>query len=241
MTLFVLLIDADNAFNSMNRMVALHNVRIICPAISIYLRITYRTQSKLFVAGGIVMFSKEGTTQGDPMAMPWYALSTTVLINKLRSDCSSVSQVWLADDASGAGKIRQLFEWFCVLDNDGAGFGYHVNGKKSWLIVKSEAMIEEARKIFGTSVNITCEGKRHLGAVLGSETFRKEYCDGIVNGWVNELTVLCQIAESQPQAAYAAFKFGYQSKFTYFLRTIEDFQLYTEPVDSILTEKLIVI
>ena len=33
----VLLIDASNAFNSMNRSVALHNIQIICPTIATYL------------------------------------------------------------------------------------------------------------------------------------------------------------------------------------------------------------
>ena len=66
----VLLIDATNAFNYMNRSIALHNIRITCPIISKYLVNTYRHPSKLFVAGGGLILSKEGTTQGDPLTMP---------------------------------------------------------------------------------------------------------------------------------------------------------------------------
>ena len=47
-----LLIDASNAFNSLNRAAALHNVRVTCPAIAIYVINTYRAPARLFVIGG---------------------------------------------------------------------------------------------------------------------------------------------------------------------------------------------
>ena len=48
----VLLIDAENAFNSMNRQVALHNIHVICPSIAAYITNTYRNSSRLVIAGG---------------------------------------------------------------------------------------------------------------------------------------------------------------------------------------------
>ena len=47
----VLLIDAKNAFNTMNRSVALHNIQVLCPTIALYLINTYRNPSRLFIAG----------------------------------------------------------------------------------------------------------------------------------------------------------------------------------------------
>ena len=56
---------------------------------------------------------------------------------------------------------------------------------KSWLIVKPEEY-ETARGIFkDTNLNITNESKRHLGAVVGTEEFRKEYVIMRVNQWSN--------------------------------------------------------
>ena len=54
---------------------------------------------------GDVLLSQEGTTQGDPLAMPMYALATIPLIRKLKNLVSDVNQVWYADDASGAGRV----------------------------------------------------------------------------------------------------------------------------------------
>ena len=79
------------------------------------------------MAGGKKLLSMEGTTQGDPLAMAWYSLSTVVLIDSLRAHEPSVSQVWLADDATAAGKISSLKEWYDRLIKEGKKIGYLVN------------------------------------------------------------------------------------------------------------------
>ena len=91
-----------------------------------------------------------------------------------------------------------------------------MNGVKSWLIVKSDEVTEEARAVFGDSVNITTDGKLHLGAVIGSANYKQEYCEDIVQNRVSQLKRLCEISQTQPQAAYTAFTKGFSSKFTYF-------------------------
>ena len=235
----VLLIDASNAFNCLNRSVALHNIQFTCPTLATYLINTYRHPAKLFVAGGKTILSREGTTQGDPMAMPWYSLSTTILIDALHESVPEVKQVWLADDASAAGSLVSLRNWFDKLEREGKHHGYLVNGSKSWLIVKTPELELLAKEIFGDSVNITSEGKRHLGAVIGSEEYKKVFCEEKVNSWVRELTTLCEIAETHPHVAYSAYTKGYRSKFTYFLRTIENFDTFVEPVDKLISERLI--
>ena len=41
----------------------------------------------------------------------------------------------------------------------------NLNGAKSWLIVKTQELAEEAERVFGDKVSTTTEGKCHLGAV----------------------------------------------------------------------------
>ena len=48
----VLLVDAENAFNSINRNVMIHNISVVCPAISIYVSNGYQSAARLFVIGG---------------------------------------------------------------------------------------------------------------------------------------------------------------------------------------------
>ena len=45
---------------------------------------------------GDVLYSSKGTTQGDPLAIPMYALATIPLIKKLHFTIDDVRQVWYA-------------------------------------------------------------------------------------------------------------------------------------------------
>ena len=51
MTEAVLLVDADNAFNSLNRKVALLNIHQLCPSLATILTNTYRENASLFIDG----------------------------------------------------------------------------------------------------------------------------------------------------------------------------------------------
>ena len=216
----ILLIDASNTFNQMNRSAALHNIQIMCKEMALYVINTYRSPSRLLICRGGEILSREGTTQGDPLAMPWYAINTSIMIQNLRDHCPLVNPVWLADDSAGGGSIVQLYNWYRQLSEEGQKFGYLVNGSKSWLIVKSRELAEEAKRVFGEEVNIMTEGQRHLGAVIASQEYKDQYCEKKVCAWKEEIERLSEIAKSQPHAAYIAFTKGYKSKFTYFMCTI---------------------
>ena len=69
----ILLIDNDNAFNSINPKVMLHNLKFLCLAIATY--ICYKCPLRLFIIGGVELQSKEGITQRDPTTIGAYALS----------------------------------------------------------------------------------------------------------------------------------------------------------------------
>ena len=70
---------------------ALHNIQVICPVISTILNNTYKAPVRMFVAGGGEIASREGTTQGDPLAMAMYALAITPLIKRLKEQVPTAS------------------------------------------------------------------------------------------------------------------------------------------------------
>ena len=108
-----LLIDADNAFNRLNRAVALWNVQYVCPTMKHVLINFYRSATRIFMngEGGFELLSQEGTTQGCPLAMAMYALGLVPLVKFLLSSCN---QVWFADDATGCDTFARLRAWYDI-------------------------------------------------------------------------------------------------------------------------------
>ena len=227
-----LLVDAANAFNSINRQAALHNISVICPPLAQVLFNTYQAPVQCVIQGSGEVSSSEGTTQGDPLAMSMYALAVRPLIDRLQSTCPTVKQVWYADDATGAATCSELRTWWDTLLAQGQCFGYHPNARKTHLIVK-EQFLDEARRLFeGTNVNIAVHGKRHLGAAIGSREYTEQYVGDKVKVWTQELLQLAEIATSQPHAAYAAFVHGLSSPWTYLSRTIPEVSDLFQPLED---------
>ena len=106
----VILVDASNAFNSVNRQALLHNLQILCPQFSKVAINMYRRPCRMFVAGTEIQ-SQEGTTQGDNLAMALFVLGFLPLLSTLADRHREVSQVWLADDVTASGTLETLWEW----------------------------------------------------------------------------------------------------------------------------------
>ena len=91
------------------------------------------------------MTMTEGTTQGDNLAMSFYALATVEIQNRLRITTSEVKQVWLADDATGAGSLESLKKWWINIIVEDGRYGYYVNESKSWLILKNQTLLKNRK------------------------------------------------------------------------------------------------
>ena len=137
----ILLVDASNAFNCLNRKAALANINNLCPALGTVLTNTYRSEQKLFIDGECIP-SREGTTQGDPL----YAMATLPLIQSLQRE-AEVEQILFADESAAGGNVNELQNWWNRIVQKGPAFGYYVNPKKTWLVVK-EDQCENAVKCF---------------------------------------------------------------------------------------------
>ena len=148
----ILLVDANNAFNNLNRKAALQNIRQLCPPFYQYLYNTYQTPAKLVIHGKKkheVIYSEEGCTQGDVSAMGLYGLGIKPLIENLSNEINTNKciQTWYADDSSSGGELVEMRKWWDKLSVMGPKYGYFPLPTKTVLIVKKEHE-EKARKIF---------------------------------------------------------------------------------------------
>ena len=162
---------------------------------------TYRSASHLFI-DGTSLLSREGTTKGDPLPMPMYAISVVPVIRQL---ISITKQVWYA---AAGGSLLQLKDWWSGLLSFGRHFGYHVNAVKTWLVVKEEYLSSAQRIFDGSGIQITSAGRPYLGAAIGSQDYIRNYTQDHVSQWAQGLSQLSLIAATQPHAAYAVLTHG---------------------------------
>ena len=218
----MLLVDATNAFNTLNRKAALHNIQATCPAISTMLNNTYKAPVRMFVTGGGEISSMEGTTQGDPLAMAMYALAISPLINSLNEKAPNASQVWFADDSNAAGRLEALRDWWQHLADMGPEYGYFPSASKTTMVVKEE-FLDRAKELFeNTGITITTDGHKMLGAACGKRPFVEGYVADKIKEWDEEIMTLSKIAESYPHTAYTALSRVIIGKWQYLMRTVCD-------------------
>ena len=126
-----------------------------------------------------------------------------------------------------------------ILRSVGPKYGYFPKASKSHLIVKQQHFANAIDIFSDTEVQLTTEGQRHLGAVIGSAECKKQYVDSLIDDWNQQLKILPKIAEIEPQAAYSAFIGGFKGKLTYFMRTIPEIDQFLKPIENTIRNKFI--
>ena len=235
----VLLVDASNAFNSLNRKAALHNVARVCPALARVFSNTYGKPIRLFVSGGGEILSREGTCQGDPLAMAVYAVAITPLIRQLAESCPEATQLWYADDDAAVGRIAALAQYWRRLKEKGPAFGYYPKASKTILITKPDKLQAATEQFAGTGIEVTVDGSPYLGGAVGSADFCRRRQRKQAEGWISQIEVLSGMAVTQPQAAYAVFTQGLSSQWLYAFRCLPWESGMLEQMDDIINSKFI--
>ena len=129
-----------------------------------------------------------------------------------------------------------LYNWYNHLSQEGKKYGYLVNGSKSWLIVKSDVLADEAKRVFGEEVNITTEGQRHFGAVIGSQQ------RSILSGkgpWTERRTRSTIWDNKEPAScSLHCCHEGLQIQLYLFHAKIESFEYYVDPIQEAIDDLL---
>ena len=243
----VLMVDAANAFNALNRKAALWHARHLWPAAARYLYNTYKGWAPLILANSVEpLYSMEGTTQGDPMSMAFYAVGLLPLIRIVKREetlsVSDVLQMWYADDSSGGGSIFGLVQWLRLLTKVGPAFGYFPEPDKSVLVVQP-SQIEAAQRILKDEFHADCPkvvtDHRLLGGHLGDVAGKRRFVSEKVEKWVALIGKLADIAVDYPQAAYTAMTRSVQCEWQYVQRTVMGCGPWFEPVEQALSVRFL--
>ncbi|CEM17529.1 unnamed protein product [Vitrella brassicaformis CCMP3155] len=168
------------------------------------------------------LWSREGTTQGDPLASLFYSVATLPLVWEMKRPAEEGPQAWFADDsAKRRGPLR----------------GYHPNGKKTKLVVRAGCE-ERAREVFGdTDVEIV-SGARYMGGFVGTAEVKRAYATERVQEWQRCVNRMADAAARYPQAAHTALTTSLQAEWDFFMRVMPEERATFEPLRYALTHYL---
>jgi hypothetical protein len=218
-----LLVDAANAFNELDRTNMLWEVRHGWPSGARFVFNSYKHFAILVIRNkngtGEFILSRQGVTQGDPLAMDGYALGILPLTRRLQREFPHVDHSWYADDAAGGGTFHHLRDAFHRLKECGPQYGYHPEPTKSILIV-SQRNLEKATAFFAGSGFRVCTGERYLGGFIGETQERDKWLKGKTDAWENSIQQLSDVAGAYPQSAYAGLQKSIQAEWTFVQRVV---------------------
>ena len=122
--------------------------------------------------------------------MAMYALGTRGLVDSLAAVTQGepLAQVWFADDSTSGGTVDSVKKWWEHLKETGPKYGYYPKPSKTHIIAKSQEIKERVEELFGSEgIQVTVDGQRHIGAVIGSENFKEEFVMKKVKNWTEDI------------------------------------------------------
>ena len=159
-------------------------------------RRTFSTASRLIVRGGKEISSTEGTTQGDPIAMPLYAIAIAPLLQMIKSDdTKDVRHVAFADDLCGAGKFVQLRTWWDNIVVHGPHLGYYPRADKCWLIVRPHLGETPKKSLLEPMFAFQPMGTNILVDTSAVRMGKLRYVRSLVTRWCEQIHVLSEFAK----------------------------------------------
>ena len=171
--------------------------------------------------------------------MPGYGIGILPLLTAVQHDNNQTEQAAFADDLAGLQKLRNLLVWWKNIAEIGPMLGFYPKPSKSSLIVTPE-ILEEAILIFSEmGVNVTTSGHAYLGGFIGSQEGKVSYSTKLTNKWIEQLLFLCDIAKTEPHAAYSVFISWFRHKLSYHIRVIKDINIQLEAFDEIVQNRFI--
>ena len=216
---WVLQIDMENAFNSINRETMLSEIRARCPKLSAWAEFCYGCPTHLFF-GKHRLSSLTGPQQGDPLAILFFSLVLQPLIRRITELCPELLlNGWDLDDGTIIGPRAALQRAFDLLVTSGPAVGLHLNAQKSrvWC---GDAADTDPDPLGRGVPRAQSNGYELLGAPVGDFSFSRDIVDDRILKIANLLDLLPSLNNSHVSFNLLRYCFSLP-KFSYCLRTCE--------------------
>ena len=188
-------IDAQNAFNMVERQRMLEAVQSHAPSISRWTYYIYATANPVLVAKGGHIASQKGRQQGDPCSMLLFSLMIHDLVREIERECDLVFHAWYADDAHLVGSVDQVMKAMKIIRDHGPRCNYILQPQKSevyWPRMSS-ARLRPLLRHFPMK-QLGEEGFQMLGAPIGTTQYMQKHVGDVVTTCQSQLQALQDLA-----------------------------------------------
>ena len=242
----MMLVDAENGFNNASRFAMLWTIRHRWSRAARFSFNCYRHQAKCFVrkAGGeaIVILSKEGASQGCPLAGTMYGVGTLPLCEKIHEEMrleEDMCMPFYADDFGSVATAQQNARLMLCLELWGPGFGYSPTAPKSLYVcdAREQAAAREIFDHYGVDIKFA-QGGQYLGGFVGTEKEMAAWLEPKVEEWCMAVKTMEDIARRYPQTAYYGVAASLQNEWQHICRTVQGAGAYLEPLEDALASFL---
>ncbi|GJR90866.1 putative reverse transcriptase domain-containing protein, partial [Tanacetum coccineum] len=119
-SLAMLTVDFSNAFNLVDRLALLHEVRVRCPSISLWVAFLNGQESRLYI-GDTHISSTTRVQQGYPLGPLLFALILHPLLHKIKDSCKLLLHNWYLDDGTVIGNSKEVVRVLDIIKVNGPG------------------------------------------------------------------------------------------------------------------------
>jgi hypothetical protein len=218
-------LDISNAFNEMPRGKVAEAVLEYAPKLMRWFRLFYGETSDLRMFDGeIVGQSATGVRQGDPMAMLLYAVGFQAVLIRIRSLVTRLQAeteskiptgvVSYADDTTVYAGTSVAEKAVIPIQEIVEEHGMRMNVQKGMVLLKEG----DAAGFDSHGMPVTEEGMRVLGNAIGSDEYKKRYCETSLREMQAPLTALRLI---HPQSALVILAHSINAKPGFLIRVMD--------------------
>ncbi|XP_076934174.1 uncharacterized protein LOC143600337 [Bidens hawaiensis] len=168
-SLAMLTVDFSNAFNMVDRSALLHEVRIRCPSISLWVEFLYGQPSRLYL-GDDNIWSTTGVQQGDPLGPLLFSLVLHPLVHQIRNNCKLLLHAWYLDDGTVIGDSMEVAKVLDIIKVTGPTLGLELNIKKTELFWPSCDGTKSRDDLFPADIGRPLLGVKLLGGAVSKDT-----------------------------------------------------------------------
>jgi hypothetical protein len=164
----VFTVDFSNAFNMVYRSALLHEVRVRCPSISLWVEFLYGQAARLYIGDDHIM-SSTGVQQGDPLGPLLFALVLHPLIHKIRDNCKLLLHAWYLDDGTIVGDSRDVAKALDIIREISPGLGLHLHIRKTEIFWPSCDGNKLREGLFPSDIGRPTLGVKLLGGAVSRD------------------------------------------------------------------------